>query len=68
MKKLVCSPDVDKVDLKRTLEQAIRVNGLETEIRNIVYHVLRASNKYENKLSTQCVRKMQKKKQCFYSL
>lgn len=55
-KKLVCSPDVDKVDMKRTLEQAIKSNGLETEIRNIVYHLLRASNKTDPKNPVQCVR------------
>lgn len=54
-KKLVCSPDVDKVDMKRTLEQAIKTNGLETEIRNIVYHLLRASNKCDNKNPVTCV-------------
>lgn len=45
--RLVCSPDVDKVDLKRTLEEAIKANGLDTEIRNIVYHLLRSSGKCE---------------------
>lgn len=55
-KKLVCSPDVDKFDMKRTLEQAIKANGLETEIRNIVFHLLRASNKADAKNPVQCVR------------
>lgn len=56
LKKLVCSPDVDKIDMKRTLEQAIKANGLETEIRNITYHLLRASNKCDIKNPVQCVR------------
>lgn len=54
-KKLVCSPDVDKIDMKRTLEQAIRANGLETDIRNIVFHLLRAANKNDTKNPIQCV-------------
>lgn len=54
--KLVCSPDVDKCDMKRTLEQAIKANGLETEIRNMVFHLLRASNKTDTKNPVQCVR------------
>lgn len=55
-KKLVCSPDVDKIDMKRTLEQAIKTNGLETDIRNIVFQLLRASNKCDTKNPVQCVR------------
>lgn len=42
--------------MKRTLEQAIKANGLETEIRNIVYQLLRASNKTDTKHPMQCVR------------
>lgn len=42
--------------MKRTLEQAIKANGLETEIRNIVFHLLRSVNKSDNKNPMQCVR------------
>lgn len=54
LKKLACSPNVEKDDMKRTLEQAIKSNGLDTEIRNIVYHLLRNSNKIDTK-PAQCV-------------
>lgn len=42
--------------MKRTLEQAIKANGLDTEIRNIVFHLLRASAKGDTKNPIQCVR------------
>lgn len=56
-KKLVCSPDVDKDDMKRTLEIAIKSSGLETDIRNVVFHLLRGSGatKCEPKTLSQCV-------------
>ncbi|XP_014089062.1 TBC1 domain family member 19 isoform X1 [Bactrocera oleae] len=38
---LACSPGVDKNDLRNTLEDAIKSTGLETEIRNIVFHLVR---------------------------
>lgn len=65
--KLVCSPDVDKFDMKRTMEQAIKANGLETEIRNIVYHLLRASNKTDTKNPVQCVKCDHVKEKDFFS-
>ena len=43
VQKLACSPEVDKDDMKATLEAAIKNTGLETEIRNIVYHLIRSS-------------------------
>lgn len=46
---LACSPDVDKDNMKATLESAIKGNGLETEIRNIVFHLIRNSFKNEIK-------------------
>lgn len=44
---------MDKDDLKNTLESAIKANGLETEIRNIIFHLIRSSIKTENKNSVQ---------------
>ncbi|XP_067626036.1 TBC1 domain family member 19 isoform X2 [Eurosta solidaginis] len=38
---LACSPGVDKHDLRNTLEDAIKSTGLETEIRNVVFHLVR---------------------------
>ncbi|EDS33299.1 TBC1 domain family member 19 [Culex quinquefasciatus] len=49
--KLACSPEVDKDDMKHTLEAAIKANGLETEIRNVIYHLIRNSLKPEPKAS-----------------
>lgn len=53
--KLACSPEVCKDDMKHTLELAMKRNGLETEIRNIVFHLIRTSIKNEVKLSMQTV-------------
>lgn len=47
VQKLACSPDVDKDDMKTTLEAAIKNTGLEIEIRNIIYHLIRSSIKPE---------------------
>lgn len=41
--------------MKHTLEQAMKRNGLETEIRNIVFHLIRTSIKNEAKLTMQTV-------------
>ncbi|XP_062551936.1 TBC1 domain family member 19 isoform X1 [Armigeres subalbatus] len=49
VQKLACSPEVDKDDMKHTLEAAIKANGLETEIRNVIYHLIRNSLKTETK-------------------
>ncbi|XP_065072584.1 TBC1 domain family member 19 isoform X2 [Ochlerotatus camptorhynchus] len=49
VQKLACSPEVDKDDMKHTLEAAIKANGLETEIRNVIYHLIRNSLKTESK-------------------
>ncbi|CAO1340765.1 unnamed protein product [Diamesa hyperborea] len=49
VQKLACSPDVSKDDMKHTLEHAMKKNGLETEIRNIVFHLIRTSIKNEVK-------------------
>lgn len=51
VQKLACSPEVDKDDMKHTLEAAIKANGLETEIRNVIYHLIRNSLKPEPKAS-----------------
>lgn len=53
--KLACSPEVCKDDMKHTLEQAMKKNGLETEIRNIVFHLIRNSIKSDTKLTMQTV-------------
>jgi hypothetical protein len=37
--------------MKHTLELAMKRNGLETEIRNIVFHLIRTSIKNEVKLT-----------------
>lgn len=41
--------------MKHTLEQAMKRNGLETEIRNIVFHLIRTSVKNDVKMSIQTV-------------
>lgn len=43
VQKLACSPDVDKNEMKSTLESAIKNTGLDTEIRNLIYHLIRNS-------------------------
>lgn len=43
VQRLASSPEVDRDNLKRSLELAIRATGLETEIRNIVFHQIRSS-------------------------
>lgn len=53
--KLACSPAVCKDDMKYTLEQAMKEKGLETEIRNIVFHLMRNSIRNEHKLVSQNV-------------
>lgn len=52
VQKLACSPDVDKDDMKTSLEAAIKSTGLEIEIRNIIYHLIRCSIKPECQPST----------------
>lgn len=42
--------------MKNTLEQAMKKHGLETEIRNIVFHLIRTSIKSDTKISMQAVR------------
>lgn len=41
--------------MKNTLEQAMKKHGLETEIRNIVFHLIRTSIKSDAKFSMQAV-------------
>lgn len=55
VQKLVCTADVDKDDIKNTLESVMRDKGIETEIRNIVFHLVRNSIKSEIKASLQSV-------------
>lgn len=42
LQQLVCNPAVDTHDMRNTLEDAIKGAGLETEIRNIVYNLVRS--------------------------
>ncbi|TMW53720.1 hypothetical protein DOY81_001188 [Sarcophaga bullata] len=51
VQKLACSPNVDRNDMVNTLEEAIKNAGLETELRNIVYHMVRNKSKTEDKPS-----------------
>uniref|UniRef100_A0A1I8MLL5 Rab-GAP TBC domain-containing protein n=1 Tax=Musca domestica TaxID=7370 RepID=A0A1I8MLL5_MUSDO len=51
VQKLVCSPSVDRNDMCNTLEEAIKNAGLETEIRNIIFHLVRSKLKPEEKPS-----------------
>lgn len=51
MQKLACSPNVDRNDMINTLEDAIKNNGIETDIRNIVFHLVRNKFKPEEKPS-----------------
>lgn len=53
VQKLACSPEVDKDDMKVSLEAAIKENGLETDIRNIVFHLIRSQVKQEIKSNLQ---------------
>lgn len=53
LQRLACSPEVDKDDMKSTLEVAIKANGLETEIRNMVYHLVRRNGKGDPKSPVQ---------------
>lgn len=55
LQKLVCLPEVDKDDIKKTLESVIKTSGLETDIRNIVYHLVRNNGKVEQKPGAQAV-------------
>ncbi|XP_050077496.1 TBC1 domain family member 19 [Anopheles maculipalpis] len=49
VQKLSCSPEVDKDDMKQTLESAIKANGLEIEIRNVIYHLIRNTVKSDTR-------------------
>ena len=49
--KLACSPSVDRNDMVNTLEDAIKNAGIETELRNIVFHMVRNKCKPEEKPS-----------------
>ncbi|XP_030383303.1 TBC1 domain family member 19 [Scaptodrosophila lebanonensis] len=41
LQRLVCTPNVDKNEMRATLETAIKTAGLETEIRNIIFNLVR---------------------------
>ncbi|XP_049865608.1 TBC1 domain family member 19 isoform X2 [Pectinophora gossypiella] len=49
VQKLVCSPNVNKEDFKQTLQQAMKEKGLDTKLRNTVFHWVRSQTK-QNKL------------------
>lgn len=44
IQKLVASTAVKREDFKNTLLDALKSNGLETEIRNTVFHWVRSQN------------------------
>lgn len=46
---MVCSPSVDRNDMCNTLEEAIKNAGIETDIRNIIFHLVRSKLKPEEK-------------------
>lgn len=41
--------------MKSTLEAAIKANGLETDIRNLIFHLIRSTIKHEIKSALQPV-------------
>lgn len=43
--KLVSSPNVKKEDFKQTLQQAMKEKGLDTKLRNTVFHWVRTQTK-----------------------
>lgn len=45
IQKLVSSPDVKKEDFKQTLQQAMKEKGLDTKLRNTVFHWVRTQSK-----------------------
>ncbi|CAH0721416.1 unnamed protein product, partial [Brenthis ino] len=49
VQKLVSSPNVKKEDFKQTLQQAMKEKGLDTKLRNTVFHWVRTQSKH-NKL------------------
>ncbi|XP_046978707.1 TBC1 domain family member 19 [Vanessa cardui] len=49
VQKLVSSPSVKKEDFKQTLQQAMKEKGLDTKLRNTVFHWVRTQSK-QNKL------------------
>ncbi|XP_050679911.1 TBC1 domain family member 19 isoform X3 [Leptidea sinapis] len=49
VQKLVSCPNVTKEDFRQTLQQAMKEKGLDTKLRNTVFHWVRTQNK-QNKL------------------
>ncbi|XP_045459941.1 TBC1 domain family member 19 [Melitaea cinxia] len=45
VQKLVSSPNVKKDDFKQTLQQAMKEKGLDTKLRNTVFHWIRTQSK-----------------------
>lgn len=45
---LACQPTVDKNDLRNSLEDAIKSTGLDTELRNIIFHLVRTTIKNDH--------------------
>lgn len=52
--------------MKRTLEAAMQANGMETQIRNIIYHLVRSNGKVELKPGAQTVCNAKKPKTSIY--
>lgn len=45
------SPNVKKEDFKQTLQQAMKEKGLDTKLRNTVFHWVRTQNKQNVSIS-----------------
>ncbi|KAL9923132.1 TBC1 domain family member 19 isoform X1 [Glossina fuscipes] len=53
VQKLACNPNVDKNDMRQSLEEAIRESGLETEIRNLIFQLIRTNLKIDRVFDTE---------------
>uniref|UniRef100_A0A1A9WW95 Rab-GAP TBC domain-containing protein n=1 Tax=Glossina brevipalpis TaxID=37001 RepID=A0A1A9WW95_9MUSC len=52
VQKLACNPTVDKNNMRHSLEEAIRESGLETEIRNLIFQLIRTNLKIDRLYDT----------------
>ncbi|XP_026326690.1 TBC1 domain family member 19 [Hyposmocoma kahamanoa] len=51
VQKMVCSPNVKKEDFKQTLQQAMKEKGLDTKLRNTVFHWVRTQTKQNDPIA-----------------
>lgn len=56
LQKLVSSPNVKKDDFKTTLLESMKKTGMETELRNTVFHWVRSHNNRDSDGITSIVR------------